>query len=284
MTGSHPLNEKDVPLAENAERKRSGSGPEDDEAVSKTAGLDAESTEKDDSGASDDDSGPASVNNQYNQHKREKRLAMNRASARERRRRKRVLLERLEERVLELTKQLQSQQDANVGLQSHIRKLEGELAQSHTVIATLSSAANSRGASSAGSVHSTAGPFAGVPSNEESRIRALLLGNTPGVGGYPEMGGGVGGSLNDILLAERQMLLDLQAQQRRRSLLEASSSALATAGRLSGSHGMSGASLQLLGRMNYLDDFSQNTVRVQARRRQASCMDWGGCWIGFRVC
>lgn len=72
--------------------------------------------------------------------KRAKRLAMNRASARERRKRKRILLENLEERVSELTKKNNSLQDMNDDLISQVRQKDLDLTQARNILSTLSSA------------------------------------------------------------------------------------------------------------------------------------------------
>eukprot|EP00540_Astrosyne_radiata_P014292 CAMPEP_0116847102 /NCGR_PEP_ID=MMETSP0418-20121206/14241_1 /TAXON_ID=1158023 /ORGANISM="Astrosyne radiata, Strain 13vi08-1A" /LENGTH=396 /DNA_ID=CAMNT_0004478497 /DNA_START=70 /DNA_END=1260 /DNA_ORIENTATION=- len=188
----------------------------------------SESSESDD----ENDKAPSSGQDAQQRAKREKRLAMNRASARERRRRKRILLEKLEERVLELTKQVQTLQEVNEGLQGHVRKLEGELSSAHTVIATLSSTAASARTRGLVAVDSGAAAAAaaslGLPpaaataaAAEDPRLRSILLAGkgaaaTAAASLQPEVGAAAG--LND-LLAERQLAL-LEEQSRRRSLLE----------------------------------------------------------------
>ena len=69
--------------------------------------------------------------------RREKRLAMNRASARARRKRKKVLLDSLANQVTELTKRNQAIQLANETLRSKVDQLESALAQSQATIASL---------------------------------------------------------------------------------------------------------------------------------------------------
>lgn len=69
--------------------------------------------------------------------KREKRLAMNRASARERRRRKRVHTEELEQRVIQLSRQSVALQQRNESLQLYVVKLERDLANANAAISVL---------------------------------------------------------------------------------------------------------------------------------------------------
>ena len=59
--------------------------------------------------------------------KREKRLAMNRECARARRRRKKLRMEMLENRVQELTQKNSKIQDANDALRARVTQLEAEL-------------------------------------------------------------------------------------------------------------------------------------------------------------
>ena len=62
---------------------------------------------------------------------------MNRASARERRRRKRVHTEELEQRVMALSRQCSSLQKTNEGLQQYVAKLESHLAQANATLSIL---------------------------------------------------------------------------------------------------------------------------------------------------
>lgn len=71
--------------------------------------------------------------------RREKRLAMNRASARERRRRKKVLIETLEDQVQELTKRNKSLQSTNTNLRTRVEQLENDLAQTRALVTRLES-------------------------------------------------------------------------------------------------------------------------------------------------
>lgn len=261
---------------------RNGPPPVDEDS-------DDDSDDEDGGHLLEENAGTGAASDSQQTMKREKRLAMNRASARERRRRKRVLLEKLEERVLELTKQVQTLQDNNEGLQSHVRKVEAELANSRAIIATYSAAttraATGAGASSVGRGASLDAAASLSNMDQEVRLQSLLLGAKSS--GFPsEFGGSAppAGTLNDIL-AERQILLDLQAHQRRRNLLQqanAASSALAgtaglgargslgTAGR--SVRGAAGSALPLLGRMNYLNALTENTVsKIAATNATQNC-------------
>lgn len=216
---------------------------------------------------------------QQQRMKREKRLAMNRASARERRRRKRILLEKLEERVLELTKQVQTLQDVNDGLQAHVRKVEGELSSAHAVIASLSAnnpkippspTAPTSLSASAAAIHEDKGAL-------QHHLRSLLLaGQTPhAIGAAPGAA-----ALGDVLADRHLALLDLQHQNRRRTFLDGTALAgLATPGPAasaadpaslvaaaaaasSTANAAAGGSLvnPLLGRISYLNALTENTV------------------------
>jgi bZIP transcription factor len=71
--------------------------------------------------------------------RREKRLAMNRESARNRRKRKKVLIQTLEIQVTEISKSNQQYQLANESLSAKVRALENELAIARNTIAQLTS-------------------------------------------------------------------------------------------------------------------------------------------------
>ena len=130
------------------------------------------------------------------QARRAKRLAMNRASARERRRRKKVLLETLETRVNELKAQVLTLKDVNTDLQSHVRKLEAELAGAHGVIATLSTkiiaSASTTGVPAAAGGPTDASQASAVP-HESSRI-APSRSVTPAVRGGRVAANGLDGT------------------------------------------------------------------------------------------
>lgn len=76
--------------------------------------------------------------------RREKRLAMNRESARNRRKRKKVLLQHLEARNDELSKANQQYQLANESLAAKVRALENELAMARTALTQLTASATSQ--------------------------------------------------------------------------------------------------------------------------------------------
>ena len=69
--------------------------------------------------------------------KRERRLAMNRSSARARRKRKKVLLDSLANQVSELTKRHDSLELTNSTLQARIQQLQSSLVQAQATITTL---------------------------------------------------------------------------------------------------------------------------------------------------
>ena len=112
--------------------------------------------------------------------KREKRLAMNRASARERRRRKRVHMEELEQRVIQLTRQCVALQKTNENLQLYVAKLESDLTQANAAIAVLSKKEQAATtprlpALEQPSLFAAARPnLAAAQAMEQERIRALL--------------------------------------------------------------------------------------------------------------
>jgi bZIP transcription factor len=85
--------------------------------------------------------------------RRAKRLAMNRESARNRRKRKKVLIQTLEVQVAEVSKSNQNYQLANETLSARVRTLENELMMARNTINQLSSAAglgNPQGLTSGG--------------------------------------------------------------------------------------------------------------------------------------
>ena len=88
-------------------------------------------SDDDDQEDHDDDGG----DDEQSRLKREKRLAMNRASARSRRKRKRDLMQALETRVLQLSRHLAVLQEKHEGLQVYVGKLETELVQAHATLA-----------------------------------------------------------------------------------------------------------------------------------------------------
>jgi hypothetical protein len=78
--------------------------------------------------------------------RKEKRLAMNRVSARARRKRKKVLSDSLANQVIELTKRNQTIQHTNKKLRGKVGHLESALAQAQATIASLVATAGAGGA------------------------------------------------------------------------------------------------------------------------------------------
>lgn len=86
-------------------------------------------------------------------NRRAKRLAMNRESARNRRKRKKVLVQTLEVQVAELNKSNQQYQLSNDALTIRVRTLENELAIAHNTIRQLSNASKNSSAFGGGILH-----------------------------------------------------------------------------------------------------------------------------------
>lgn len=82
--------------------------------------------------------------------RREKRLAMNRESARARRKRKKMLLETLEQQVADLADKNQRLQSTVDTLTGRVRQLESELTLARSTIAMLNSQSVSTGTATAG--------------------------------------------------------------------------------------------------------------------------------------
>ena len=144
-----------------------------------------------------------------------------------------------------MTQQIEILQDLNKGLKCKVGRLEVELASSQAVISTLSTGIlNQRHSLSASSPHSI-----------DPGLYSILLGS--GVSGLSSRSnGGRSLGLNNAL-AERQILLDLQAYQRHQNILQASiasaaSSSLAPLSNLGAQPGVQGADLNLplLGRLH----------------------------------
>lgn len=145
--------------------------------------------------------------------RREKRLAMNRASARARRRRKKDLLDTLSTQVSDLTNQKQALQTANEGLKARVEQLEAALHQATNTITAIASA--SSGASGLSST--TIGGGGG--NTDEARLRSLLLGaGISGGGCNGTAGSGIGLGLGDSFINARAA--QLLQQQNQMKLLE----------------------------------------------------------------
>ena len=114
-------------------------------------------------------------------HKRSRRLAMNRASARARRKRKKVLLDSLAKQVTELTKQNQVLEQNSQTLQGRAQQLESALAQSQATITQLL-----------------------LNSKTQPSASAALLGNVPTVSSLPTRSSLVSDSLQALLGQQEQ--------------------------------------------------------------------------------
>lgn len=159
-------------------------------------------------GMTEDSMASQSLDENVLRSRREKRLAMNRASARARRKRKKELLGSLAGQVQELTNQNQTLQSKNDTLSSRIEQLEAALAQAQTTITTLSSG----NAASMQSLHQPhAASAAGVGQLSDSALRSLLLGS--GLSGASGLG--LSSAFGDSLLnARAAQQLELQNQLR----------------------------------------------------------------------
>lgn len=122
--------------------------------------------------------------------RREKRLAMNRASARARRRRSKVLLSSLSSQVSNLTQENQALRERNEKLNERIEQLENALKHAHTTIATLAGDASRKphdqlisqlaGAAGASPSFLNSGNTRHQPNNENHELlRSLLVTATP---------------------------------------------------------------------------------------------------------
>lgn len=146
--------------------------------------------------------------------KREKRLAMNRECARARRRRKKLRMELLENRVQELTQKNGRMQDTNEALRSRVAQLEAELGVAKSGMAMGLSSPD--GGMSSGPPSSLLGARMGGLSAEATQAmiaeklsmqrRALAgFGGSSGLGGLQSMGGG-GGSSDQATLRYMQLM------------------------------------------------------------------------------
>lgn len=162
-------------------------------SIKRSASFDEEEEEEE---VSDDDSD--NIPDELSKARKEKRLAMNRASARTRRKRKKVLLESLTNEVTNLTKANQTLQDANDTLRGRVEQLEAALGQAQATIASTLTA----------SVSARVQPRYGLmEQNQEDVLRSLLLG-----GSAPAMNQSVLG--NQLLNAQAAQLFGQQAGAR----------------------------------------------------------------------
>jgi hypothetical protein len=137
--------------------------------------------------------------------RREKRLAMNRASARARRRRKKDLLDILSAQVTDLKHQNQAQQGANETLNARVEQLEAALSQAKTTITAITS--SSGAGFSLGQPHGTSGASTINSSNDEARLRSLVLGGLSG-----GLSGGTSGLGDSFINARVHQYLQQQNQ------------------------------------------------------------------------
>jgi hypothetical protein len=115
--------------------------------------------------------------------RREKRLAMNRASARARRKRKKTLLDTLANQVSELSKRNQTLQLSNDTFRGRVEKLESALTQAQATITSLVND-GSRGSAMQPphqqlGAAASAGATIGLSAANQEALRALLLAAAP---------------------------------------------------------------------------------------------------------
>lgn len=153
--------------------------------ASETAQLDGkDETDEDDydeDGPNDDSAqssaeGKEGKGDELSRLRREKRLAMNRESARERRKRKKVLLETLEERVEQLAEQNRRYQLVNENLTAKVKRLEADLGFARSTITMLSNQnASNTGASAVHSSGVVPGPVpVGTIGGHQEALRRLV--------------------------------------------------------------------------------------------------------------
>lgn len=163
--------------------------------------------------------------------RREKRLAMNRASAKARRKRKKVMLDTLSAQVNDLQTVNQALTSTNESLQTRVRQLETALVQANATITALrggggaaAGGTSSSGASGSGSGTTVGTSHTGMPSSsttpttannqEAALIRALLTGQQQQQ--YRRTGletTSVSSAMNTSTTQEQQLLQLLQQRQ-----------------------------------------------------------------------
>lgn len=139
------------------------------------------SSEEEDNGQSEDDELDNGHNlkhqgDELSRARREKRLAMNRASAKARRKRKKVLLDSLANQVLDLTKRNQALELTNKTLRARLEQFESALAQAQATITALVAEARSPIKDQLGVVGVTSSLTSAV---HQDSLRSLLMGDTP---------------------------------------------------------------------------------------------------------
>jgi len=186
--------------------------------------------------------------------RREKRLAMNRESARARRKRKKVLLETLEQQVAELAKRNQRYQAVNEALTGQVRQLESELSMARSTIALLTNQQQAHAGAAAASSFSMGGAAAANLQHQDAFRRLLQAqqgGSSAGGffgGGQPNLGQSARGFADEALF--RQSALE-RALAQRAGAGAGSDLAMSTA---------------LLDRHGFQSSSIQNTVRIHLSR------------------
>lgn len=172
----------------------SSSEDSSDEKTDPVADSAAARVEQDDN--DDDVEDDADADAGVMQKRREKRLAMNRASARARRKRKKVLIDSLSNQVTDLTKQNQTLMNQNIALKAKLEQLEQSLEQSKSTIATL--AVSRGGLEPMGHPLQSLGTGGNTGSSaQEAAVRSLLLGAIPPLNAPPTVLG-----LNNSLIGD----------------------------------------------------------------------------------
>lgn len=186
----------------------SSSDDSSDEKIDPVADSAAARVELDDNDVEDDADADAGVL----QKRREKRLAMNRASARVRRKRKKVLIDSLSNQVTDLTKQNQTLMNQNIALKAKVEQLEQSLEQSKFTIATL--AASRRGLEPMRHPLQYLGKGgSNTGSSAQEAVRSMLLGSIPALNTPPTVLGLNNSFIGDTLLnARAAQLLGQQSQ------------------------------------------------------------------------
>ena len=139
------------------------------------------SSEEEDNGQSEDDELDNGHNlehqgDELSRARREKRLAMNRASAKARRKRKKALLDSLANQVLDLTKRNQALELTNKTLRARLEQFESALAQAQATITALVAEARSPIKDQLGVVGVTSSLTSAA---HQDSLRSLLMGDTP---------------------------------------------------------------------------------------------------------
>jgi len=136
----------------------------------------------------------------FDEIQRERRLALNRASARDRRKRKKDIMETLSVQVADITKKLSTSEAENKSLRARLAQLESALKQAEMTVATLSR----QSPSLASSVRSM------VPHSSVLEGRAIehLMRGSHGASGAS--GVGLLGGMHSVIDSERAAGLDVQ--------------------------------------------------------------------------